>query len=324
MCGFCSEEMVLNLAEGRQGFGIGSPPLMLRFAMQESLPLTRFFDAGWSIPKSATFARMFLSRLLDLLDAEGYDSTEYQDLLGQPGFAPLLARACDTTPETAAANSENSIDAREFAWVLQPETYLAPGVFAARQRETAGGARLLDQYARWWLPEDPDADSENAWEVPDDAHLRRRSPDHALLERLFPALWAALICARQDAAACSVVRAKLVNLVTAVPPNTPPITSGDIRITARQGKQLVLRVLTDDLRDTFSQRTQVADRKLPHGADHQPLLDSGEDGLQYRSFDKAGGLPIGNRRFGEAERLTRLAGDSHDDQIAPAGVVGGA
>jgi hypothetical protein len=229
MCGFCSEEMVLNLAEGRQAFGIGSPPLMLRFAIQESLPLTRFFDAGWSIPKSAAFARMFLARLIDLLDGQGYDSTEYQDLLGQPGFVPLLARACDTTPETAAANSENSIDAREFAWVLQPETYLAPDVFAARQRETTGGTRLLDQYARWWLPEDPDADIENAWEVPDDAHLRRRSPDHALLERLFPALWAALICARQDGAARSVVRM----IALTKPPGTPASDALDLWLQRR-------------------------------------------------------------------------------------------
>ena len=229
MCGFCSEEMVLNLACGKHAFGIDSPPLVLRFAMQESLPLTRFFEDGLSVPNNPAFARMFLARLIDTLNEHGFESAEYQKLLSRTGFAPLIARACETPPEPAANTGDSPLETGQFAWVLQPGTYLDPGVFADRQGKTHGGTRLRAQYARWWLAEDPDAELETAWEVPDDAHLRRRSRHPAMLERIFLAVWTALICAAQDVAARAVVRT--IALTTS--PGTPASDALDLWLQRR-------------------------------------------------------------------------------------------
>ena len=64
--------------------------------------------------------------------------------------------------------------------------------------------------------------------------------------------------------------------------------------------------------------------KSPKAADDERRVDGGDDGFDYGRFDEAGRLPVGDLYVAERGGGPRLAGHRHDDEIAPAAVIGGA
>jgi len=62
----------------------------------------------------------------------------------------------------------------------------------------------------------------------------------------------------------------------------------------------------------------------PERADEQRLFDGGDDRVDGRGFQEARGLPILACDFADGMYRTHLAGDSHDDQVGPLLMIGGA
>jgi hypothetical protein len=60
------------------------------------------------------------------------------------------------------------------------------------------------------------------------------------------------------------------------------------------------------------------------GFSHQALLEGGEDGLDDEGLEEPRGLPVPQGTLAEGRWRAHLAGDGHEDQIGPLGVVAGA
>lgn len=80
--------------------------------------------------------------------------------------------------------------------------------------------------------------------------------------------------------------------------------------------------LSEQRLDALAQALLIGGAEAAEGFAHQGLLEGGEHGLDGRGLEQPRTLPVLDDDLAELPAPAYLAGDRHEDQIAPGAVVG--
>jgi hypothetical protein len=92
-------------------------------------------------------------RAIEMLVAHGFESESYQALIQQPQFISAISVACVKGAETVLSDLDARLDASNFSWLFETDTYLKAGQFERHSNESIDPIcySLLNEYVGWWL-----------------------------------------------------------------------------------------------------------------------------------------------------------------------------
>lgn len=139
MCGYCVECSVLTLLmEGVNHPTSNSLDECLAWFQDGDLVEALETPPGDSIDKT-----IVICRILEILQAEGFDSPAYHALLQRPVFPLFIHGYCEAPPPDELTLNLVGVD-----WLRSPDTYLMPGVFRRQMADWFGnvGPSILRSY----------------------------------------------------------------------------------------------------------------------------------------------------------------------------------
>lgn len=237
MCGYCNEQFVFLAL--RDCSNHGEPPaseiimdVYLEGVQDISSALHKFSMQAVTVP---CVASVILCHAIDLLAVHGFDSDVYQRLLQQPKFIAAISVACAEGAEAEPCNLDARLEAGEFAWLAETDTYLVPDCFTQHSNASADQTciALLNDYIAWWL-EGGSVPHQNLNQLMKETGKLDPIEDipeteKLLLKHRFPALWFALL-----RTSCLPAGAKILwTIITRNPSGVPDFDGLDLWLQRR-------------------------------------------------------------------------------------------
>jgi hypothetical protein len=198
MCGYCTEAIAIRALQPREN--IGSPSSFLGLYLEEVRDFPGALrQLSLEVVSRPYIASITMYRAIEMLVAHGFESESYQALIQQPQLISAISVACAKGAETALSDLDARLDASDFAWLFETDTYLKAGYFERHSNESIDPIcySLLNEYVGWWL-DGGSVQHQDLNQRMQDTGIMDPIEDIPMAEQLlfshrFPALWFSLL-----------------------------------------------------------------------------------------------------------------------------------
>jgi hypothetical protein len=198
MCGYCTESIAIRALQLNENIGSSSGFLGLYLEEVRDYPGT-LRQLPLETVSRPYIASITMYRAIEMLVAHGFESESYQVLIQQPKFISAISVACVKGAETALSDLDARLDASDFAWLFEADTYFNAGHFERHCNESIDQIciSLLDDYVGWWLDGGSVSHQDLNQRMLDTGIMDPiediSESDQLLFSHRFPALWFAVL-----------------------------------------------------------------------------------------------------------------------------------
>jgi hypothetical protein len=152
MCGYCTESIAIRALQPRENIDSSSGFLYLYLEEVRDFP-GALRQLSLETVSRSYIASITMYRAIEMLVAHGFKSESYQALIQQPQFILAISVACIKGAETVLSDLDARLDASDFEWLFEADTYFKAGHFERHSNESIDPIciTLLNEYVGWWL-----------------------------------------------------------------------------------------------------------------------------------------------------------------------------